>query len=183
MSPQPSLSTPRLLLRPFREEDAASVQRLAGDPAVAADATGIPHPFEDGMAEAWIASHAPAFEAGTQAVFAVTRREDGALVGAAGLTLDTANRHAELGYWVGRPFWGGGYATEACEALVRYGFEVLGLNRIHGNCLRRNQASARVMRKLGMRYEGCLRQHALHRGVFEDLEAFGILRDEFPRQG
>src|SRR5687768_2821431 len=115
MSPQPTLSTRRLRLRPFRTEEGPDVKRLAGDPAVAADATAIPYPFEEGMAEAWIASLAPAFEAGTQAVFAVTRREDGALVGAVGLTLDPVNRHAELGYWVGRPYWGGGYATEACE--------------------------------------------------------------------
>jgi RimJ/RimL family protein N-acetyltransferase len=181
MSPQPTLTTHRLLLRPFRTEDGPDVKRLAGDPAVAADATAIPYPFEDGMAEAWIASHARAFEAGTQAIFALTRREDGALVGAAGLTLDPGNRHAELGYWVGRPYWGGGYATEACEALVRYGFEALALHRIHGNCLRRNPASARVMRKLGMVYEGCLRQHALHRGVFEDLEVYGLLKAEAGR--
>ena len=176
MPPQPTLHTRRLLLRPFRTEDGSDVRRLAGDPAVAADATAIPHPFEEGMAEAWIASHAPAFEAGAQAVFAITLREDGALVGAAGLTLDRDHRHAELGYWVGRPYWGGGYATEACEALVRYGFEALDLHRIHGNCLRRNPASARVMRKLGMVYEGCLRQHVLHRGVFEDVEVYGLLK-------
>ena len=64
--------------------------------------------------------------------------------------------------------------------MLRYGFEVLGLHRIHADCLGRNPASARVLRKLGMTSEGRLRQHARKRGLYEDLDLYGILRDEFP---
>jgi [ribosomal protein S5]-alanine N-acetyltransferase len=79
---QPSLCTDRLLLRPFLVEDAPDVRGLAGDAAVADTALDIPHPFEDGMAEGWIATHAEGFQAGKLAVFAVTAAESGELCGA-----------------------------------------------------------------------------------------------------
>ena len=69
---QPVLRTDRLVLRPFRIEDAPRIQRFAGDAAGADTALDIPHPFEDGMAEAWIDGHAAGFASGTLAVFAIT---------------------------------------------------------------------------------------------------------------
>lgn len=129
--------------------DAADVQRLAGDPRVSATALDLPHPFEDGMAEAWIGTHSEQFESGALAAFAITSRESGALYGAAGLMIDPAHRRAELGYWLGADFWGSGFATEAARAVVRYGFEDLRLNRIHANHLVRNPGSGRVLEKVG----------------------------------
>ena len=175
---QPVLRTPRLLLRPFQLADAADVQRLAGDPAVSDTALDLPYPFEDGMAEAWIQAHAEQFAAGTLAVFAVLSADGGELYGAAGLMIEPSHRRAELGYWIGAAHWGRGYATEAAGAVIRYGFHALGLQRIHANHLVRNPGSGRVLQKLGMRYEGCLRQHAWHRDAFEDLALYGILRSD-----
>ena len=181
MPRQPTLSTGRLVLRPFELSDAPEVRRLAGDPEVSGSALNIPEPFEEGMAEAWIATHADAFDRGELAAYAVTTKEGGRLVGAAGLTIHRHDDRAELGYWVARPEWGKGYATEAGREMLRYGFEVLGLNRIHADCLARNPASARVLRKLGLTFEGHWRQHARKRGVYEDLDLFGILRSEYRR--
>jgi len=176
---QPVLRTDRLRLRPFTLADAADVRRLAGDPRVSATALDLPHPFEDGMAEAWIGTHPQRFAAGTLAAFAVTSREGTELYGAVGLMIEPAHRRAELGYWLGTPYWGRGYATEAAGAVIRYGFDRLGLQRIHANHLVRNPGSGRVLQKLGMRYEGCLRRHAWHRNSFEDLALYGVLRSEF----
>ena len=85
----------------------------------------------------------------------------------------------ELGYWIGYPYWNQGYCTEAAQVVLVYGFSILGLNRIHGRCLKRNPASGRVMEKIGMVQEGCLRAHDKKWEQFEDLVLYGILKSEW----
>jgi [ribosomal protein S5]-alanine N-acetyltransferase len=172
---QPTLHAARLVLRPFAWSDARDVQRLAGAPEVAATTLNIPHPYEDGMAEAWIATHAPKFEQGV--VFAITL--DGALVGAAGLVIEPPHRRAELGYWIGVPYWNRGIATEAAAALLDWGFGTLGLHKVVARHLPRNPASGRVMHKLGMTLEGRQREHVWKRDRFEDLLEYAILASEW----
>jgi RimJ/RimL family protein N-acetyltransferase len=176
---QPSLQTDRLCLRPFDLTDASAVQRLAGAFEVADTTLNIPHPYRDGMAEAWILTHNQLFHAGLLATFAVTLRQENTLIGAVGLRVELTHERAELGYWIGVPYWRQGYCTEAAREAVRYGFEGLGLRRIHASHLSRNPASGRVMQKLGMQHEGRLRQHIRKWDRFEDLEKYGILASEF----
>lgn len=178
----PTLETPRLWLRPFVTADAAEVQRLAGERAIADTTLNIPHPYEDGMAEDWIATHEPAFVAGELATFAIAGKAGDQLMGAIGLTFYPQFARAELGYWVGKPFWGNGYCTEAALRILRYGFEERELNRVHASYLARNPASGKVLKKIGMREEGVARQHARKWGVFEDLRSCGLLREEWRRQ-
>jgi len=92
--------------------------------------------------------------------------------------IEPDHRRAELGYWVGVPYWGNGYATEAARAVVKYGFGTLGLHRIFASHFANNPASARVLRKIGMRYEGRLRGHVLKWGEFLDLEMYGMLASD-----
>lgn len=179
MAEQPCLLTERLLLRPFALADAPDVQRLAGEREISAYITTIPHPYPDGLAEQWIGTHREDFEQGKGATWAVTLRDGGTLIGAIGLTIHREDERAEMGYWIGRPCWGQGYCTEAARAVLHYGFTALGLNRIYAMHMRPNVASGRVMQKVGMRYEGRLRQHVLKWGVFEDLEVYSILKDEY----
>lgn len=179
LPPQPVLRTPRLRLRPLLPSDAAAVQRLAGDFAVAHSTLNIPHPYEDGMADAWITTMAEDFAAGRQVVFAVTDGATAELIGAIGLVLRLEHARAELGYWIGQPFWGRGYATEAVREVLRYGFGSLGLHRIHACHFARNPASGRVMAKAGMRREGISRAHVRRFDRFEDLVQYGILREEY----
>lgn len=179
---QPVIRSQRLLLRPFTPGDAADVQRLAGDHAIAATTLRIPHPYEDGMAEEWISRHRAQFAQGTDAVFAVVEQETSQLIGAIGLTIDKDHNKAELGYWIGRPFWNRGYATEAARSIVEYGFAQLELNRIAAGHLVRNPASGRVMQKIGMVHEGTLRQDTIKWGRYEDLDRYGLLRDDWERR-
>ena len=74
--------------------------------------------------------------------------------------------------------WNRGYATEASEALVQFGFEEMELNRIHARHMVRNPASGRVMEKLGMKSEGILREYSLNRGQFEDIAMYSILASD-----
>ena len=115
---RPTLETERLVLRPFEMGDAPRVQLLAGDRSVAATTKTIPHPYEDGMAEQWIGTHQDRFENGQEIVFAITRKDGGELIGAIGLTLNLTQENAEMGYWIGKPYWGRGYCTEAGRAVL-----------------------------------------------------------------
>ncbi|HET9948093.1 MAG TPA: GNAT family N-acetyltransferase, partial [Longimicrobiales bacterium] len=134
-----------------------------------------PHPYEEGMAEAWIATHEPEWLAHGHMTLAVTTPDVG-LVGAIGMRVSAKHRRGELGYWIGVPYWGRGYATEAAAALVRFGFDALGLNRIQARHMTRNPASGRVLEKIGMRPEGVQREWMLAHGRFEDTAVWAILR-------
>jgi ribosomal-protein-alanine N-acetyltransferase len=174
-------NTERLRLRPLAPADAPQVRLLAGDLAVSDTALGIPYPFSEGEAEQWIAEAERDRAAGVGYVFAILKQEGGAMVGSVDLHLQRRHHKAELGYWIGRPWWGLGYATEAGRAVLQFGFEQLGLNRIYANHIGENPASGRVMTKLGMRCEGTLREDAWHQDRHVDLVYYGILRSEYPR--
>jgi ribosomal-protein-alanine N-acetyltransferase len=175
----PTLKTERLVLRAFTLRDAPDVQRLAGEWEVARTLLSVPHPYEAGMAEEWISEHRPAFERGEGVNFAVLLRERGELCGSCGLLINPRDANAELGYWIGVPYWGRGYATEAAREVVRYGFEQLWLHRIYAAHFGNNPASARVLKKIGMSYEGTRREHHRKRGDYEDRVEYGLLVSEW----
>ncbi len=180
MTSQRHIYTERLLLWPFVLTDAPDVRRLAGDRDIAATTLRIPHPYPEGVAEAWIGSlEANERDAGNF-VFAVTLRAGGTLIGAVGLEVAAEHQHAELGYWIGKPFWNNGYASEAAAAVVRFGFHTLQLHRIFAHHMTDNPASGRVLVKIGMTYEGTMRQHIHKWGQFKDVAFYGMLRQEMP---
>ncbi len=179
MTPRPTLETDRLTLRAFDMLDADDVQRLAGDPAIADTTLNVPHPYEDGLAEDWIATHQRKFKSLQQLTLAITLKPGGQLIGAIGLEISKRFNRGELGYWMGRDFWGQGYCTEAARAVLEYAFETLRLNRIHACHITRNPASGRVMQKLGMTNEGVFREHVRKNGKFEDTQEYGMIRSEW----
>jgi 8-oxo-dGTP diphosphatase len=148
------LATAELDLRPLVVGDAAAIHALVGDWAVARWTSNIPHPYEPGMAEAWIAENQGECERGEAVVFAIERRADRALVGAIGLMFDAEAPRAEVGYWIGRPFWNCGYATEALKGLLRLAFGRLQLDAVVARAMLENQASMRVQEKAGFAYVG-----------------------------
>ncbi len=180
MAQIPSLSTPRLLLRPFDLDDAPAVRELAGAYEIAEMTANIPHPYEMGMAETWIFGHQDMFDEGRSAPFAITLKLEHTLIGA--ISLMDINRYqyqAELGYWIGKPYWNQGYCTEAARRVIQYGFEEFDLNRIEARHMTKNPASGRVMQKLGMQFEGILRESIYRWDRFEDAAMYSILRYEF----
>ena len=179
---QPTINTKRLTLRPFRLSDAPVVQLLAGERDIADTTMNIPHPYGDGMAEEWIVGQKSAYEDGKAITFAIVVRDNDSLVGAIGLRIDRGCNKAELGYWVGKPFWNRGYATEAAIALLAFGFDELRLNRIHAAHLARNPSSGRVMEKSGMLLEGTARKDTMKWGKYEDLVSYGLLREDWLRR-
>jgi RimJ/RimL family protein N-acetyltransferase len=168
-----------LLIRSFQSADAPRVQLLAGDTAIADTTINIPHPYEDGLAEAWIAAGEEHFSRGEEANFAVVLRATDELVGAVGLTFSNPHARAELGYWIGQPYWSRGFCTEAARAVLGYAFMARGINRVQATHLTRNPGSGRVMQKLGMQHEGTARQFVRKGGRFEDVEIYAILRENY----
>ena len=146
---QPEINTERLLLRGFLNKDAKRVQELAGNFKVSKATLNIPHPYKDGMAEEWIKTHQKGFEENSQVTFAITNNQTNELIGAISL-IAIKEKQAEIGYWIGEPFWGKGYCTEATKALINYSFTKRGLIKLVADHLSSNPASGKVMKKAGM---------------------------------
>jgi len=170
---QPTLHTARLALRPFTLDDAADLQRLAGNPEISNTSIW----FSLGSEKQWIGEHPAWFKDGAAIHYAVTI--DAVLCGYLGLSLSLVHRFGDLGFWIDPQQWNKGYATDACTALLIYGFSAFDLHRITAGHFSRNSASGRVMQKLGMAHEGTLRQHIFKDAHFEDLEIYGLLADEW----
>ena len=176
--PQPQLFTERLVLRPFRDADADVVQELLQCREIAANTRTIEHPYPPGAARVWIATHHDLWNRGAAAVFAICMKADPDQPwGAIGLEINEQDENAELGYWVGKPWWGRGVCTEAAAAMLDFGFSVLGLKKIHAHHLARNPASGKVMEKIGMQQEGYMKSHFKKWGVFEDVVCYGLVAD------
>jgi RimJ/RimL family protein N-acetyltransferase len=174
---QPQLLTRRLRLRPYNLSDATEMVRLVNDREVARH-TLIPYPYSKDMAEAWIGTHVPRFLQGARVTYAVTRLEDSQMIGTVALGIDPSHDKADLHYRFGKEFWNQGYATEAAQRLMQYGFETLALHRVQASHSTNNHASGRVLRKLGMRYEGRMR-HALKRwDMYDDLDLYAIVAED-----
>ncbi len=177
METQPTLKTERLVLRPFSPDDARRIKDLAVDKDIASTTIEIPHPYrlEDGLS--WIGTHQKQFDEGRQITYAITLAGTGEFVGAIDLRIEKAHKRAEMGFWVGKPYWYSGFCSEEVREIIKYGFEELGLNRIHARHFVRNPASGKVLQKTGMNYEGTLRQYFIKWGKFEDVKLYAILKD------
>ena len=102
-------------------------------------------------------------------------REGAELVGGVTLAITPEDARAHLTYWIGVPYWGKGFATEAAREIVRYAFEELGLHRLYAAHFGSNPASGKVMRKIGMSYEGTFQEHHKKWGEYEDRVEYGLL--------
>ena len=147
----PVLQTPRLRLRPFSPDETAEVKGLVGDWEVASTLVAVRYPYTEDMARRWLSRHGPNYESSGSLSFAVEERGTGTLAGFVGM--GGGDTDAGMGYWFGRRHWGQGYATEAGRAVVAFGFEELGLERIAASHLSHNPRSGSVLRKLGMRHQ------------------------------
>ncbi|MGR5063808.1 GNAT family N-acetyltransferase [Photobacterium sp. DNB22_13_2] len=151
MPHQPLLTTPRLLLRPLQLSDSTRVQALAGDEQIANGTINIPHPYSDGVAGQWIGRHLAGWHQGQSAIYAITLKSTQQLIGCVGLH-NIEDGKAQLGYWIGVPYWGLGYCTEAAERVVEFGFKRLKLETIYGQHFSRENNSGKVMQKIGMKH-------------------------------
>lgn len=177
---QPVLEGAPIRLRPLVAEDAPKVADVAGAREIADTTISVPHPYPPEAAAEWIAKAGREWVAGTGAIFAVERAKDGELVGSIGVReIDRSHLQAELGFYVGVPWWGNGYAAAAVRILLPFVFGPLGMNRVYAHHMVRNPASGRVLEKAGFRREGLLRQRVRKWGVYEDVVLLALLRSDW----
>ena len=178
VTPIPTLETERLSLRPFTFDDEAAVFALVSDPAIARFVRFEAHrtPADTRVFLELAAEH---YRRGDLFALAIILREDERLIGSCGfVSQSTERRSAEIGYWLGKPHWGKGYAVEAARALVRYGFEQMRLERVEAKCFVENHAGQRVIEKLGMKLEGTDRSERI-KEKYPELNMYAIARTEW----
>lgn len=176
-----ALGTERLVLRAPQQSDAKTIARLASDRRVAENTARIPHPYTLAHAQTWIESARAA-----QRNFVVTD-SDNTILGACGLTEREAG--FELGYWIGAPFWGCGYATEAVRGVIDHAFADLGMKELQAGARVTNPASRRVLEKCGFQWVGVglyrinalnssapIDRFRLDRRIWESLKSWGPMR-------
>ncbi len=176
----PVLETKRLTLRAPTLKDAKAVAVLANDRRIAENSARIPHPYKPADAENFIAG---ANKADGEAVFLIVR--DGTIMGACGVAVTDPNA-PELGYWLGVPHWGQGFATEALHAVIDFAFSEFEHSALHAGARVTNPASRRVLEKCGFQWTGVglyrinaikssapIDRFRLERGIWQAIKGWG----------
>jgi ribosomal-protein-alanine N-acetyltransferase len=172
------LETERLLIREFTPNDTEAVHSYASDPDVVRYMIWGPNSEQDTKDHIQRCLNMQKQNPRVDYEFAVVLKDTSQLIGGCGLHLEEPSQ-AEFGYCFHANHWGQGYATEASMALLQFGFGELGLHRMFATCRPANIGSARVMQKVGIKYEGHLREHMRHKGQWHDSFLYSILQHEF----
>ncbi len=167
-----------LQLRPLQARDAEDILRLVVAREIAAN-TFVPQPYPPEAAREFVQARREDWRSDEAYVFAIIEGRGEQFSGCIGLHPVYEHSRAEVGYWIGKPFWGRGLATAALRLLIQFGFEKLKLNRIEAGHFEHNPASGRVMKKANMRLEGVRRRYVWHRDRFKDLHWHTILREDY----
>lgn len=142
----------------------------------------IPHPYPPGEAERWITEQHDLQGGGLHVTFVITLKDSKELIGNLSFKGSDVHSKAEIGYIIGRQWWGNGYATEALRLAIQWGFESNPLRRAYAYCFSWNDASVRVLEKAGFIREGTLRENYCANGKFEDEIVMGMTRTDWENQ-
>jgi len=173
------IPTERLTLRFLKESDLPAVYDIFSHPEVMRY-WSYPPWTDPSRAQEWLTRVQEGYDSGTALQLGIELQADLALVGTCTLfQFHAASRRAEMGYALGRPYWGAGYMHEALQAFVGYAFLTLELNRLEADIDPRNRASARTLERLGFQKEGYLRERWIVNDEISDTSLYGLLRREW----
>lgn len=169
--------TPRLRLCMPQPHHVDALADVLNDPEIEQNTLTIPHPYTRADAVAalerfdrWVAD-----DAGQVRV--IELREDGALIGTVGFEFLDQKRRGELGYVIGRRWWGRGYATEASQAMIDYGFREIGFEQVTAHAMLHNPSSSRVLQKLNFKSEGVIREACRKKDGAIDADGYSMSRE------
>jgi [ribosomal protein S5]-alanine N-acetyltransferase len=180
LNAMPRLETYRLVLRPPEYSDAPAFTALLGDFEVAKNLSRAPHPYQLSDAYDFVSSAAQNRARGEGFIFSVLYKEDEALLGTCGLRLQDGV--FDLGYWIGRPYWGMGIATEAARKLISFAFNSLKAESLTAGWFHDNPASGRVLEKLGFVPAGTAAHSCRARGHAVASNRMTLTRENFGRK-
>ena len=170
------IKSKKLTLRPFRMSDAESIRNHANDKGIARNLSTLPHPYSKKDAKWWLGKQIKLQRQKNpeNIVFAIEIGDRA--VGTIGLHKIKRGHKAELGYWLGREFWGGGIMTDAVKKVVGFGFKDLKLRRIYAGVFLLNKGSARVLEKNGFKLEGISKKEIKKDEKFIDAYIFAKVK-------
>ncbi len=178
-SKMPELETPRLLLRAMRVRDTEDMYAYAKNPEVTQYLLWSPHKSPD-YTRSYLEYLAGRYRLGQHYEWAMVSKADGHMIGTCGFSrIECPQNAAEIGYVLNPAYRGQGLVAEAAERVLRFGFDVLGLHRVEARYMVGNDASRRVMEKLGMQFEGVRRGSMLVKGAYRDIGICSVLVNEY----
>jgi ribosomal-protein-alanine N-acetyltransferase len=177
----PTLETERLILRKLRLEDAKDLFEYASDKEVTKYVTWEPHKSIEDSINLIKFTH-ERYEKREGIIWGIVCKENKKVIGTCDISPVTKHFRAEIAYALSRDYWGKGIMTEAVKEAIKFGFEKMNLNRIQAMCIPENIGSYRVMEKVGMKYEGLIREYMYIKGKFQDLKLYSILKREYLEQ-
>ncbi|WP_127591334.1 GNAT family N-acetyltransferase [Paenibacillus lautus] len=175
----PTLETERTILRKLRSEDEQDIFHYGSDDDVSRYTAWPTHrTMED--TRNYLNKVLQKYEQHAVAPWGIVDKETGKIIGTSGfMAWNVHHAKAELGYALSKDYWNLGYMTEVIRTIISFGFDRMKLVRIEASCLPLNIGSARVMEKVGMTYEGLIRQTILVKGKHEDLKLYSIVLDDY----
>ncbi|MDJ0515958.1 MAG: GNAT family protein [Trichodesmium sp. MO_231.B1] len=175
----PTIETERILLRKMSLKDAKDMFEYAQDSQVSKYTGWYTHnSIQD--TKLFLQYTINNYKNNEVSNWGIVHKAEQKLIGTAGfIDWNLEDARAEIGYTLSRKYWGKGYMTEVVNAIIYFGFRTMILNRIEARCVIENIASARVMEKVGMKYEGILRECMFIKGKYRDLKIYSILKEEF----
>ncbi len=179
MNSLPVILTKRLRLRMPVAKDIPQLVEYANHPQISKMTLNVPHPYQEKDAISWLNMANQGFEDKNHFVFAICKQTDDKFMGGIGLRVNSRFNHAELGFWLGEPFWNNGYVTEATGKILEFGFEQIGLRKIFATHMIDNPASGKVMIKNGMIKEGELVDHIKKADEYYTVIQYRLTKDEF----
>lgn len=175
----PNLETPRMVLRKLVPRDASDMYEYSSNSNVTRFLTWTEHESLR-YTKQYIRYIISRYRTGDFLDWGIVLKSNDKMIGTCGLTsIDTENSRAEIGYVLNPDYWNNGYASEAVRAVIEYLFNVIGVNKVEARIMTGNLPSASVLKKCGLRFEGCLKQELFVKGRYVDVEHFGICKDEY----
>ena len=177
----PVLESERIILTELKSADIPQITSYADNENISAYTLNLPSPYTEKDAVYWINLANQGLKNATHYIFGIRVKPQIEFIGGIGLTVEQRFKRAEIGYWIAEPFWNKGYATEATELIVKFGFETLRLNKLTSSHLDKNPASGKVMIKNEMIKEGELKEHILKGSTYHSLILYGLTRGDYEK--
>lgn len=171
------ISTRRLFLRKFEPSDASDFSDLLQDKDVSSTTLMLPYPCNLSVSQNIINKYIEEQKTQKAIRWAITIKANKILIGGLRLVPNPDFDSAEIGFWIGKKYWGKGFAFEAAEKVCDFGLNKMLLNRIEAHAMPENISSIKLLKKLGFKKEGYHPQLVKKWGVYKDVITFGMLKE------